>query len=140
MAADKVLPPLLFAILPQASRRHPINSSNGGAISIHHATEGAPLRGMLALLLRSIAAADTGLNVSFLANDPQRRQVPLSMVHSSRSHSVFMSFQYFCFACNADVCIVMDNLLCMSCRTNKDKHFQQASIRILKLEKVEWLF
>ncbi|KAK9903317.1 hypothetical protein WJX75_002686 [Coccomyxa subellipsoidea] len=71
---DKVLPPILFACLPPASCRQVMASSAGSAVGLNHATEAAPIRGMLALLLRSIAAADPGLNFCSLATDPSRRQ------------------------------------------------------------------
>jgi hypothetical protein len=57
-------------------------SSAGSAVGLNHATEAAPIRGMLALLLRSIAAADPGLNFCSLATDPSRRSASYQPLHT----------------------------------------------------------
>ncbi|CAL8465528.1 g5064 [Coccomyxa elongata] len=71
---EKVLPPILFACLPPFSRRREAALSSGAPVRLHHATEASAVRGMLALLLRSVAATEADLNYVSLATDQTHRQ------------------------------------------------------------------
>ena len=73
VCAEKVLPPILFACLPPFSRRSEAALVQGAAVTLQQATEASALRGMLALLLRSIAATDSDLNYFSLASDPSHK-------------------------------------------------------------------
>lgn len=78
--AAKVLPPILFAFLPPFSRRRDAALSRGAAVTLHLASEASAVRGMLALLLRSVAATEADLNYMSLATHPSCRYDSTCMV------------------------------------------------------------
>lgn len=56
------MPLILFACMPPGQKARHMSEAHGSPLQIAPATEGPPLRGLLALLLRSIASSQEGTN------------------------------------------------------------------------------
>ena len=69
------MPLLLLACLPQGQSACHLLEVHGSPLRIDTAAEGAPLRGLLALLMRSIASQEDALNYCALAKDDAGRCV-----------------------------------------------------------------
>ena len=69
------MPLLLLACLPPGHRAHHMLEVHGSSLRIDLATEGAPLRGLFALLMRSIASQEDALNYCALAKHDATRCV-----------------------------------------------------------------
>lgn len=78
--AEKVLPQVLFLCLPPHHRGEAL--LRGVPIRLRGASETAPVRGALALLLRSLSAADEALNYATLATEPAYRYTVLFTRHA----------------------------------------------------------
>ena len=73
MYAGRAVPLILFACMPPGQKAHHMAEVHGAPLHIKPATGALPLRGLLALLLRSIASTEEALNYCSLVKQPAGR-------------------------------------------------------------------
>ena len=75
LCAGRAIPLILFACMPPGNGARHAAEAHGAPLQICSATEAAPLRGLLALLLRSIASPERALNFCAPAAEECSRSV-----------------------------------------------------------------